>query len=359
MIALCLALYAWPHRWMKSARLTIYRIWWWALPLGPALFLVIEALQTRHPYLNPFHPNHAALAATRVLKLKNNVIAGRHADWVLRYARQLDEGGKPKEALLFYREGLRLDASDRGAYERLAVLEANYPDDSLEKRTVTPGVLLTSSRFAGAENKLPRGKIDAGLESVEECTVVLVSVGNVPDEILETIGTTVRTELNLPVLVSSNTVRLPPHTRVQGLLTGRQWDQAALVQAVRTNFNSFPKAPIKYVFITPVDIYGEGVNYVFSTSSEWGALVSLARFGEPKGDDTLLRQRAAKQTLCALIKSFNVSASPDRNCVTSYARSLEEFDLKGDRPNAATLAWFGRAVTNLNKGWTDYKAMRP
>lgn len=357
-IALCLVLYAWPHRWMKSARLAVFRIWWWALPFGPFLFLMIEALQSRHPYLNPFHPNHAALAATRVLKLKNNVVAGHHADWVLRYARQLDEGGQSKEALHFYRAGVRLDANDRRAYERLAILEARYPGDAIQQQTFTPDATPSSKRFFGVEKKLPRCQIDSRLENVEESTVVLVPVGNVPDEILEAIGTRVRAELNLPVLISSNSVPLPSHTRVQGLLTGRQWDADALIKAMLTNFHPFPKAPIKYVLITPVDIYGEDVNYVFSTSFEWGALVSLARFGEPKGDGTLMRQRAAKQTLCALIKSFNVPMSPDRQCVTSYARSLEEFDAKGDRPNAATMALFQRAVVNMNDGWKQYQARR-
>ena len=64
-----------------------------------------HAIETRHPYLNPFNPDHNRLAAERVLALKNNVVAGRNADWVLRYARQLDERGDTQQAIHFYREG--------------------------------------------------------------------------------------------------------------------------------------------------------------------------------------------------------------------------------------------------------------
>jgi predicted Zn-dependent protease len=143
---------------------------------------------------------------------------------------------------------------------------------------------------------------------------------------------------------------------VRGLATGPQWDQASLVQAFTNATRSFPNAPIKYVLITAADIYMQEANYVFSTTYYWGAVVSAARFGEPKGDDALLRQRTAKQTLCALLKSFNVPMSPDRNCVTSYTRSLEEFDAKGNHPNPETLKLFQQAVADMNARWQKHKA---
>ena len=75
------------------------------------------------------------------------------------------------------------------------------------------------------------------------------------------------------------------------------------------------------------------------------------------GDDALLRQRTAKQALGALLKSFNVPASTDRDDVTSYTRSLAEFDTKGNRPDAETLKLFRQAVADLNRQWQNYKAM--
>ncbi len=59
-----------------------------------------------------------------MLSLKNNVVAGQHADWVSRYARQLDECGKSEQAIHFYRESLRLDANNREVQARLDSLES-------------------------------------------------------------------------------------------------------------------------------------------------------------------------------------------------------------------------------------------
>lgn len=356
-VTICLALYAWPHRWLKSADNTGARMSWWVLPFVVALPLLSRAVEKRHPYLDPFDPDHNRLAAERVLGLKNNVIAGQHADWVLRYARQLDEQGEPQQATPFYREALRLDSNNREARARLAALEAQSSGGSAGN--VAKPAAASSAPYWTAEKPVtrsPRGRIDTGLENVEGCTVVIVALGEVSDELLDAVGHVIHYELELPVCISTNTVPLPPHTRVRGLVTGRQWADDSIVQAFLNASGPFPKAPIKYVLVTPVDIYHGDVNYVFSGSAEWGAVVSSARFGEPKGDAPFLRQRTAKQTLCALIKSFKIPMSTDRNCVTSYTRSLEEFDAKGNRPNTETLKLFRQAVADLNSGWQAYKA---
>jgi hypothetical protein len=115
----------------------------------------------------------------------------------------------------------------------------------------------------------------------------------------------------------------------------------------------------KYLLVTPVDLYINEANYVLSTSYPWGGLVSSARFGGPNSGSDLLRQRTAKQALCALLKSFNIRPSPDRNCVTSYARNLAEFDAKGSRPNAETLKLFRQGVARINGAWLKRKAMSP
>jgi len=100
-----------------------------------------------------------------------------------------------------------------------------------------------------------------------------------------------------------------------------------------------------------VDIYIPDANYVFSTTYNWGAVVSSARFGRLKDDDDVVRYPTAKQALCALLKSFNVPASPDRNDATSYTRSLDEFHAKGNRTDVETLEILHRAVSDLNSKW--------
>jgi predicted Zn-dependent protease len=355
--ALGLVLYAWPHRWLSSPGFSFARTCWWALPFIPAILLFDRAIETRHPYLNPFDPEHNRLAAERVLALKNNIVAGRHADWVLRYARQLDERGKPQQAIPFYREGLRLDPHNREAYARLASLEVQLSGppagNGAQTAFANSGPYWTTRTPV---TKSPRLRIDSQLENVEGCTTVIVAVGDVSDAVLDAVGHVVHHELDLPVYISPDAVPLPPHTRVRGLVTGPQWDLRSLVQVFLNTTRSFPKAPIKYLLITPADIYSEDANYVFSASYSWGAVVSSARFGNPQGDDSLLRQRTAKQALCGLLKSFSIPISPDRNCVTSYAQNLEEFDAKGTRPNAATLALYRQAVADLNRTWQERKS---
>jgi predicted Zn-dependent protease len=355
--ALCVGLYAWPHRWLKSPDHSDVRILWWALPFVIALPFLNHAIETRHPYLNPFNPDRNRLAAERVLSLKNNIVAGQYADWVLRYARQLDEHGETQQAIHFYREGLRLDANNRAAYARLAALEAQSsgePVGNVAKPAVSSSAPYWTAGKPVAQS--PRRQIDSRLENVEGCTVVIVPVGEVSGELLNAVGYVIHNELALPVHISTDPVPLPPHTRVRGLVTGPQWDEVSIVQAFTNATKSFPHAPIKYVLLTPVDIYMDDVNYVFSTTYNWGAVVSSARFGGPTGDDPRLRERTAKQALCALLKSFNVPASTDRNDVTSYTRSLEEFDTKGNRPDAETLKLFQQAVADLNSRWQKHKA---
>lgn len=353
-IALCVVLYAWPHFWIRSSRFFVLRSVWWALPFLPALQLFVTGLDARHPYLNPFNPEHTRLAAERVLALKINIIAGRHADWVSHYAEQLDASGNTEKAMQFYREALRLDPNNRVGSERLARLEGrNHVGTIAMEAKVSP----TAPYWAAGERVIESARctIDAELEQIEECTVVLISVGEVTPDVLDATCHVIRTELGLPALVYGEMVPLPPPSRVRGLVTGKQWDQASLTQAVLQRGFSFPKAPIKYVLITPVDVYGEEANFVFSVSYEWGAVVSYARFKDEQGDPSLLWHRTAKQTLCALMKSFKVPISTDRHCVTSYSRSIEEFDLKGNRPNPATLALFRQAVAKINSEWQAFK----
>lgn len=354
-VALCLGLYAWPHCWLKSPGLSELRILWWVIPFALAVPLLVHVVKARHPYLNPFDPEHDRLAAERVLALKNNVVAGQHADWVLRYARQLDQRGEAQSAIHFYREGLRLDANDHVAYVRVAKLEAQLSSNLPSEAGLSEAASKVPYWTAGQSiTPSPRGRIDSSLEKVGGCTVVIVPVGEVTDEMLDAIGFVIHHELSLPVFISTNSLPVPDHTRVRGLATGPQWEHSVFVKGFTNSMGHFPNAPIKYLLVTPVDIYMEDANYVVSTSYAWGALVSTFRFGIMTGGESLFRQRTAKQALCALLKSFNLPASPDRNDVTSYARTPEEFDAKGNRPDAETMKLFQQAVMNINRSWQKH-----
>lgn len=355
-VVLAIALYLWPRVWKKPPLLSARRILWWTLPLFPLLLAFAMALTIEHPYLNPFRDDHAKLAADRVLALRDNIFAGAYADWVMNYARVLDRQGDREQAAHYYRAGLRLNPSNQEAQARLA---------ALEPRTAAPGLGLSprpspTAPFWSNGQRLPsapRTKLDASLEKVERCTVVLVPVGAVPDHLLDAVAYTIEQELKLPVRVCSTAVPLPPDPRVRGLLTGPQWDVNSIAQAFATANTPWPHGPARYVVLTPADIYINDSNYAFSGSYEWGAVVSFARFGAPL-PRSLCEHRVAKQSLGALLKGFGLPPSLDRDCVTSYTRSLEEFDQKGNRPNAATLAEFQRNLAGMNESWRRVQAAR-
>lgn len=355
-MAICIGLYLLPHWRWKSPDNSEIRIWWWALPFVIGFATVNHAVGMRHPYLNPFNPDHNRLAAERVLALKNNVVAGYHADWVLRYARELDKQGQTEQAIHFYRETLRLDANNQEAATRLSQLET--PSSGATAQNQTPPSDATAPYWTIDKPvvKQPRCAIDSQLANVEGCTVVVVGIGDIPDTLLDTVGYVIHNELNLPVYISSNAVPLPPHTRVRGLATGPQWSEAAIVKSF-TNTVVFPHAPIKYLLVTTADIYmSDDENFVFSVTYGWGGLVSAARFSDANANDFLICHRVAKQSLCSLLKSFNIPQSADRNCVTCYTRNLSEFDAKGNRPDTETMELFQTAVTSINSRWQRYKA---
>ena len=259
----------------------------------------------------------------------------------------------------FYREGLRLDANELKAYARLAALESASATN-LTEAIANPDAVARALYWTDAQPIIPspRGQIDSQLENVAGCTVVIVPVGKVSDKLLDAIGHVIHHELALPVLISTNVVPVPPHTRQRGLATGPQWDHMALVAGFTNATRYFPHAPIRYLLVTPVDIYIEDANYVVSASYPWGAVLSSFRYEMMGGGESLLHQRTAKQGLCAVLKSFNLQASPDRNDVTSYARSPEEFDAKGNRPDAETLKMFHAAIASVNDGWQKFQARR-
>lgn len=358
-MVICVGLYLLPHWKWKLSEESELRTWWWTLPFVFGFAAVSFAVQTRHPYLNPLNPARNRLAAERVLSLKDNIVASYHADWVLRYARQLDEQGQTKQAIHYYEETLRLDANNHEAVVRLAQLEGNSSDKIVADKTRSVGATApywTNENFVVPP---PRGVIDSQLENVDGCTVVIVPVGDVSDALLNSTGYVVHNELNLPVVICTNSIPLPPHTRIRGLVTGPQWSEAIIVKAFTNGVAYFPHAPVKYLLITTADIYvTDDQNFVFSTTYQWGAIVSSSRFGITPATESLIRHRVAKQSLCALLKSFGIRQSADRNCVTSYTSNLQEFDAKGNRPDAETMELFQQAIAKINGGWQRYKTSR-
>jgi predicted Zn-dependent protease len=346
-LALIVILLGWffyflPHLlWQNQSQL---RITWWALTF--ALLTVASAylIETRHPYLKPWEPDRLAIATERVLNLDSIVLAGRHANWVLAYAESLDAMDEREAAAQYYEHALRLNAGLDSARERL--VEWGYLEDFNASARAS-----SDNRASRAATPIERVTINSDLERVREMTVVLVPVGEVGSEVLESIADAIRLQLDLPVKIADVSIDLPSHDRRRGLAVGRQWRFSTIAGSFVESISEWPAAPIKYIVVTPVDIYGPNTNFVFSVSFDWGAVLSLDRFGNPDKPDPLLKERAAKQSLSALIKSFPIPPSTSRQCVTSYTRSLAEFDAKGDAPAADTMEHFHQQVSLINRDW--------
>jgi predicted Zn-dependent protease len=358
---ICLCLYAWPFVWAPSARRTKTRMQWWGLSFLPALVLLAAGISIRHPYLDPFREDRKRLAADRVLALESNVQAGPHADWVFDYARELDKGGNTEKAIHYYREGLRLDPYHPDERARLAALEYSVRGERSGPKAAVDAYERAYRPLLEAWvafERRPRCQIDSSLGEMDRTSVVIVRIGDVDDRLLDAIGDVIYRELGLGSCVVSRAVPLPSHTRTRGLLSQQQWSLRSLAKAFFNDARPPSASPAMYLVVTPADIYGTRSNYVFAASYTWGAIVSFARFGNPTEDRLLVARRTAKQALGSIVKAFGVPVSPDTNCVTSYPRSLEEFDAKGNRPNAESLALFQRALRERDQKWAAHRARR-
>lgn len=356
-----LALYAWPLLWGRSVRLSQRRMLWWALPFVPALALLMAGIGFRHPYLDPTREDRVRLAADRVLALEDIVMAGAHADWVFAYADQLERQGDREQATRLYRAGLRLAPTNREAHAHLALLETrrstrrqgvSAPSGfrSPEERARAP--LWNEGEVA---SRRPPCEADETLERVDGTVVVLVRVGDVPNGLVDPVGEVIERELGIPTCVARQTVPLPAHSRVRGLVVGRQWSLKSLARAFLYQVQELPTSPAKFVLLTNADVYNGDANFLFSGTYAWGAIVSFARYGEGPPESLEIVRRTAKQTLGALLQSFGLPKSTDPHCVTSYSNGLPQFEAKGNRPNAETLALFQRALRNRNEKWTAHK----
>lgn len=368
---LCLALYAWPHRWRAVEGVGERRSLWWALPVVPALALVYVGVTVHHPYLDPRAEDRVRLAAERVLELENNVVAGGYADRVFAYADELSARGEIPRAIALYRQGLQLAPRAERARRRLAALERELAptrreaaprirDPRPRAQGLSPAAFARLPFWDGERSlhPVPPCRIDAGLESVPRTTVVLVSLGPVPLDLVRAVGDVLHEELGLPVCRVEEPLPLPDADRIQGVFVGRQWNVDALVRDFWERSRPMPDAPIKYLLLTGADLYREGTRFVFSSSGRFGAVLSYARYGDPDTEWQAVRHRTAKQALGAVVKSFDLPPASDPDCVTSYSNGLPQFDAKGNRPSADTYRKLRERVETQDARWRAYRGAR-
>ena len=356
----CAGVYLWPLTWRVTEEQHRNRTIWWGLPILPLCGWFYSGLTERHPYLDPTAENHLQQAADKVLSLDafDIILAEHHADWIFDYAVTLARAGNLPAAIDYYQQGLKISPQAQIERDQLTALQAQSAGTSL-KSTVK---IDDPHRPYWTEGQhvptLPICALDAGIENVSTTTIVVIRSGNVTPDRANHVGDVLRRVLKVPVCTAESVMLIPEYTRMRGIITGRQWNVTALAESFIAYIDPMPEAPLKFVILTDVDIYSDDANYVFSTSYEWGAVVSSAIFSETSVAPFELNARTAKQALGAIVKTFDIPAADDPSCVTSYTNGLDQFDRKGNFPNAATMALFVQRLDENNARWNSAAAHR-
>jgi len=159
--------------------------------------------------------------------------------------------------------------------------------------------------------------------------VDLRPIGDTPPAGLESLAARLSRLIELPVHV------LPTAPAEARCLPGRaQLDAGELLQQLEA---ALPPGPRLLVGVTGADIAIPVFTFVFGLARQRGraCLVSLARtdpafYGFP-ADDALCCGRAACEVLHELGHLAGLEHCPDRNCLMSFAGSIEAVDARGDR----------------------------
>lgn len=104
-----------------------------------------------------------------------------------------------------------------------------------------------------------------------------------------------------------------------------QYDGSALLEAL-------PENEGVTLGVTEIDVYVEGLNFIFGLASTRKALISLMRlrleFYGLAEDKDLFNQRALKEAVHELGHVFGLNHCPDNRCVMHFSNSILDTDFK-------------------------------
>jgi len=163
----------------------------------------------------------------------------------------------------------------------------------------------------------------------EKPAIVLIPIGNVPADLLDSLVTPLSASFGLPCRVAV-AIPIPPsaYDRQRGQYVGRGI-------LVTLSHLDVPDAR-RVLGIIDADCYAPGLNFIFGQASigvnARDAFIALPRlrqsFYRLPEDEPLFRERTLKEAVHELGHTYGLSHCPDHQCVMHFSNSLHDTDVK-------------------------------
>jgi archaemetzincin len=172
--------------------------------------------------------------------------------------------------------------------------------------------------------------VETGRKSIlkMEHKILLVSVGKIEEWILGTLEDHLEKTFQCQVETGEG-LEVPEEAYNP---KRNQYFSSFIMEKLRQTIK--PAKPQKILAISDVDLYVEGLNFVFGEAELGGhfAIISLARLHQSyygfQENKTLFLERAKKEAVHELGHTFGLRHCPDSECVMHFSNSLQDTDRK-------------------------------
>lgn len=324
---------------------------------GVVVMVAAASLYLRHPYLLPGYPDATRIRAARVLAAGNIVTTQHHSGALVAYALELEQAGQIQKAGDLLNLASRCDGTNPEIQETFADFLKRHGrpgEDAMYRKLAADlrsgDALKVSDTAYDFDHSTPLPLFSNDMPAGH--AVVLVADRDTPPELLDLLGSVLRTELGVAVYRHPTVVDIKATSRRRGL-TSKQvsiedaWKEAsAQLEAQRTG-------PHQFLVVTACDLFAPGANFLYSSPTSPGnGIVSYARLGSVKSPatDRKLLDSLCKQTISTVIKSLIIYPSPDPRDVTAYVNGSFQLSRKGRRPLPATLTAYREQIRRWSYG---------
>ncbi|HEX9757468.1 MAG TPA: archaemetzincin family Zn-dependent metalloprotease [Nitrospiria bacterium] len=158
----------------------------------------------------------------------------------------------------------------------------------------------------------------------------LVRIGNVPIHILKELAHSLSKTFKLPVKMHK-----PIHVPDKGYDSEHHQYSSTEILKTLVKWDEQIRYPSKVLGITSVDLYAEGLHFVFGEADfdKGVAIISLARldpeFYDHTSNDALYHNRILKEAIHEVGHTYRLLHCPDELCVMHFSSTIRDTDRKG------------------------------